>query len=130
MRSISARRWVSAGTADWHSRHQRARAGTPGDRHRGQLPDLLLAQRQQLVREQQHQHPERAVKGHLIRPGRVIDREVARPERGLPAVLAEQTATPQVDAQLVQVRRGTADQPGRAQDPVPLGAHIEHLNGT
>src|SRR5205807_7683209 len=56
--------------------------------------------------------------------------EVARPERGLPAVLAQQGATSQLDAQLVQVWRGTADQLRRAQDLVPLGAHIEHVNVT
>jgi hypothetical protein len=118
------------GQAQEERRHQRARAVPPGDRHRGQLPDLLLAQRQQLVREHQHQHAERAVKGHLIGPARVVDGEVARPDRGLPAVLAQQGVTPHLDAQLVQVGRGTANQLGRAQDPVPLGTHLEHLHGT
>ncbi|PZG31194.1 hypothetical protein C1I98_30310 [Spongiactinospora gelatinilytica] len=54
------------------------------------------------MREHDHDHPAGAVEGDLVRPARVVDRDIAGQQRGLPPILGDPHAPAGGEAQLVE----------------------------
>ena len=89
---------------------QRAQPVTAGERGGGDPGDPVGGEAEHLPRDE-HQHPPAVVEGEQVRPGRVVDGEVAGAQGRLPAVLGERAAPVQLQPELEELPGGLVDEP-------------------